>query len=135
MTLKSTTLSFLFATLLITSGCAPGIMMSKVYTQSLTYQDSEMVPTPESEPIEIVYFDDIEREFEVIGEIVIIGAAFVSSEKMQDELFREARAMGADALTNFANSQYREDEIIGDGIIHVGPTETIWKAKAIIWSE
>ena len=75
----------ILAAVFILTGCVSAEYMGK------TYQPTDHVDI-------FFSFDDIERDYEVMGEIRAEAAEFMSTEKIQNKLVEEAMAKGGDAI-------------------------------------
>ena len=126
-------LSLFAASTIFFTGCIPKAFTHQMSTQSLAYDSVDRAPTAESSNIEIIHFDSINRDFEVIGEVVIVSTIFNPAERMHSRLIEEAREMGGDAITNFTSKVYNSDQPVSDDIIQVRNNEMVWKAKVIVW--
>jgi hypothetical protein len=78
------TIAILAAAFVLT-GCVSAEYMGKTY--------------PPTDHVDIFFsFDDIDRDYEVMGEIRAEAAEFMSMEKIQAKLMEEAMAKGGDAI-------------------------------------
>ncbi len=78
------TIAILTATFILV-GCVSAEYMGKTY--------------PPTDHVDIFFsFDDIDRDYEVMGEIRAEAAEFLSMEKIQNKLMEEAMAKGGDAI-------------------------------------
>ena len=78
------TIAILVAAFILT-GCVSAEYMGKTY--------------PPTDHVDIFFsFDDIEGDYEVMGEIRAEAAEFLSMEKIQNKLMEEAMAKGGDAI-------------------------------------
>lgn len=109
------------------------ILLSCTNTRSISY-DQTYRPIKSSEyQMQIFSVDDIEKDYKVIGEIMVKANKWTSTTKMMAKIIDRAKKMGADAILDLETSSIGAGSYNGTTAIYSGDAKQLWKAKVIIW--
>jgi len=88
---------FLAAILLCMSGCSQIDYVGRQYPPTTT--------------VDLYFsFDDVPKDYEVMGQIVATGSEMVSAEGMQEKMMQKAREKGADAIVILGLERHKTGE-------------------------
>jgi hypothetical protein len=113
--------------------------LSCVHSKSINYATGKLPPKAENYAMEILEPKDIKRSYKVIGTVQANAGSRFNIKDPIEELRREARKMGADALlapsqspigVGFANIGTNTG-----GAFYSGHVRDLFICKAIIWTD
>lgn len=111
------------------------ITVSCVHSKSVNYSTMSRSPKPDDYPMEIIDPHDLRRSYKVIGTVEAnAGARFNISDPLE-ELRKEARAMGADALLSPSQTPIGMGSVASGSGHYNGHVRDLFICKAIVWTD
>ena len=111
------------------------ILTSCVHSKSINYSSEQLPRKEETYPMEILDPQNIERAYRVIGTVEANAGARFNVQDPMEELRREARRMGADALLAPTQTPIGMGFATGNSGSYSGHVRDLFVCKAIVWTD
>jgi hypothetical protein len=110
------------------------MMFSCIHSKSIDYSSVKRMPKAENFPIEILDPQSIRRPYKVIGSVQVNAGSRFNIKDPIEELRKEARQMGADALLEPQQTPIGIGIANSNGGVYNGHARDLFICKAIIWN-
>ncbi|MEQ8526067.1 hypothetical protein [Gracilimonas sp.] len=108
------------------------ILVSCIRVQAVNFDQNQRDSKPDSYVMKILQVEDIENEYEVIGEVTANGPSN-RSEKIMEKLRDRAKEMGGDALIKFESGNAGTGSMTNGIATFDETSKTVYKAQVIVW--